>query len=79
LESRLHPDSPFGVVSSHWVLKTPETSHTQALMEWNLKLIDFGDGAKSKITNPKDANDKDKIPDAKGEGDKGKIPDADAK
>jgi hypothetical protein len=75
LESRLHPDSPFGVVSSRWTIRTPEASPTQATMEWDLKLVDIGDDARSKILEGKEAQGKGNAPDAKAEGDKAKTPD----
>jgi hypothetical protein len=48
LESRLNPETPFGVVSSHWIVATPGGT-----LEWNLKLAKHGQGAASKLPNVK--------------------------
>jgi hypothetical protein len=70
LESRLNPDSPFGVVTARWINRLPELPKPGTL-EWNLKLIDYGDGAKSQIPDVTGAGVKDKAPEAKAD-DKGK-------
>ncbi len=48
LESRLNPESPFGVVSSHWLLETPGGT-----LEWNLKLAKRGPKGESKLPDAK--------------------------
>ncbi len=48
LESRLHPDSPFGVVASSWTLDSP-----RGTLVWHLKLVDFGKNATSKMPDAK--------------------------
>ena len=48
LESWLNPDSPFGAVSSHWLLETPAGK-----MAWNLKLAKYGQKAESKLPDAK--------------------------
>lgn len=52
-ENRLHADSPFGVVTSHWTLQPDAGPMKAGPMEWNFKLADFGDGAKSKLPDAK--------------------------
>jgi hypothetical protein len=48
LENRLNAESPFGVVSSHWLLETPGGT-----LEWNLKLAKHDQKAESKLAEPK--------------------------
>ena len=48
LESRLNPESPFGVVSSHWLLET-----AAGTLEWNLKLAKRGPKGESKLPDAK--------------------------
>jgi hypothetical protein len=48
LENRVHPDSPFGVVTSSWSLD----SSSETLV-WHLKLLDFGKDATSKMPEAK--------------------------
>jgi hypothetical protein len=43
---RLHPHSPFGVVSASWTLSGPGEA-----VSWNLKLINFGERATSRMPN----------------------------
>lgn len=47
-ENRIHPKSPFGVVTSRWSVQVQEGSETNG-MDWSLKLADFGENAKSKM------------------------------
>ena len=51
LENRLHTDSPFGVVTSRWKLAPRQEGG--GAMTWNLKLVDFGENAKSKMPDAK--------------------------
>lgn len=51
LENRLHADSPFGVATSRWIMSVPDMMEGE--MEWNLKLIDFGGNAQSKMPDAK--------------------------
>ena len=61
METRLHPDAPFGVVSSHWTIavtlfnKSKEGADREAVedIEMHLKLIDFGDKAVSEMPDAK--------------------------
>ena len=48
LENRLNPESPFGVVSSHWLIATPAGT-----LEWDLKLAKRGPKAESKLPEAK--------------------------
>jgi hypothetical protein len=50
-ENRLHPDSPFGVVTSRWELVPKRRGG--AAMVCELRLIDFGKGAKSAMPDAK--------------------------
>jgi hypothetical protein len=52
LENRVHPDSPFGVVTSRWTITVPEMD-TNMEMTSGLKLSDFGTDAKSKMPDAK--------------------------
>ena len=53
-KSRLHADSPFGVAISHWTLQPPENAPVKTGdMEWDIKLVDFGADAKSKMPDAK--------------------------
>jgi hypothetical protein len=53
LEKRLHADSPFGVAASRWTLEMPDGPSGMGAMDWNLKLVDFGENAKSKMPDSK--------------------------
>jgi hypothetical protein len=48
VECRLHPDSPFGVVTSRWTLDSQRETRV-----WDLRLVDFGDNATSKMPDAK--------------------------
>jgi hypothetical protein len=50
METRLHPDAPFGVVAAHWTI-TGEMSPGRPTVrqEWKLKLIDFGENAATEM------------------------------
>jgi hypothetical protein len=48
-EVRLHPDAPFGIVSSRWLVDAPRSQN----MEWTLKFTDKGDKAESKLPDVK--------------------------
>ena len=50
-KNRLHADSPFGVVTSHWTLLLPKSNGES--MNWTLKLVDVGENAKSKLPDAK--------------------------
>jgi hypothetical protein len=54
LENRMHGRAPFGVVTSRWTVvnvKGYKTAGTK--QDWNLKLIDFGEDAKSELPDAK--------------------------
>ena len=54
LENRLHDESPFGVVTSHWTLTPPQEAGMKAVAwDWNFKLVDLGKNAKSKMRDVK--------------------------
>ena len=53
LENRLHENSPFGVVTCRWSLELPEVQGKKAVIYWNLKLIDVGGNAVSKLPSVK--------------------------
>ena len=61
METRLHPDAPFGLVTSHWAVTFMSTDKSKegaratevGTMEMNLKLIDFGDKAVSEMPDAK--------------------------
>jgi len=53
LESRLHPDAPFGVVASKWTLQIQEEKSPAMTMVWDFKLADFGEKAKSELRDAK--------------------------
>jgi hypothetical protein len=54
VENRLHPDSPFGVVSSQMTGESPETSNQPKLnFTWSVKLIEYGNNATSAIPDSK--------------------------
>jgi hypothetical protein len=57
IETRLHPDAPFGVVSSRWAVATVPANNSKegsvtkeaVKADFDLKLIDFGDKATSEM------------------------------
>jgi len=51
LENRLHPDAPFGAVSTHWLIEG--APGLEGKMDWTMKLIDFGDKAASEMPDAK--------------------------
>ena len=53
LNNRLHPKSPFGVVTGHWMVDRsgPEADDPPATVD--IKLTDFGDNASSQIPSDK--------------------------
>lgn len=54
VESRLYDKAPFGTVSSHWALELKGPDATKSLKaSFDLKLADFGTGAKSEMPNEK--------------------------
>jgi hypothetical protein len=54
VESRLHPDAPFGVVSSRWALEIRDKEGQESMgMDWTLKLSDSGDKAASEMPDSK--------------------------
>jgi len=64
VQTRLHPDAPFGVVSSRWTIeeqakgdgKDPDKEGPRMKMTWTSTLSDFGTGATSELpdTAPRD-------------------------
>jgi len=54
IETRLHPKAPFGTVSSHWALEMHDDGPSKVRKATlNLKLADFGTGAKSEMPGQK--------------------------
>ncbi|MHC4401541.1 MAG: hypothetical protein ACYTG0_17855 [Planctomycetota bacterium] len=53
MENRLHRKAPFGVVTSRWAVERKEDGKTMAKMTFDLRLSDFGDGAKSELPDQK--------------------------
>jgi hypothetical protein len=53
LESRLHPNAPFGVVASKWTLQMQEEKGPAMTMVWDFKLADYGEKAKSELPDAK--------------------------
>ena len=54
IESRLHTKAPFGTVSSHWSLEMHRNGSTQVgKVTFEMKLADFGTGAKSEMPEQK--------------------------
>jgi hypothetical protein len=49
LANRLHENSPFGVVSCAWLLDLPVKDGFKPTIRWNLKLIDLGGNAISRL------------------------------
>jgi hypothetical protein len=50
-ENRMNAKSPFGVVASHWMIEPPDVENV--VMEWNMKLADLGENAKSELPDAK--------------------------
>lgn len=53
VENRTHEKSPFGIITCNWVLELPEMRGIKASIEWNLKFLDFGENAASKLPEVK--------------------------
>lgn len=53
LENRLNQQSPFGVIACNWSLELPEVQGKKAMIFWNLKLVDVGNNAVSKLSGVK--------------------------
>jgi hypothetical protein len=54
MENRLHPNAPFGVVTSKVAVESPKTAARPKLaMKWSLTLLDHGDKATSELPNAK--------------------------
>jgi hypothetical protein len=53
LENRLHPDAPFGVVTSRWKCEQQIDNKMEMLVDLTYKLTDFGNDAKSEMPDAK--------------------------